>query len=240
MPNSKGLMQVGLQLFSYCTVAALLGGAGCGATTQRVRMDSMNRVIGNLSGFEGDPLEKEPVEYMQTGKGNYDQFFSSAAEMHAGIVVSTALSDSLTTNLKKYARSYAASKAADENVKAIVGDTKPEDLTEDQSFALLNLKKKQGELSDDEKKFATRSVANTAQTTLYLGKTGDQAATLISTGSALSQSVRTDFTGMDAVKVPAVTKGLSGSLDNVKEASVKAPPLAKTLSRLGEGLKNLL
>jgi hypothetical protein len=222
-------------------LGALLAAAGCatGTSTQQVKMGEIDRAIGGLTGLPGDPLEKEKVEYLVVGKPKYDQFFKSSAEMRAGFVVSEVLSQTLTTNLKSYARSYAASKAADESVKQIVGTTPLDQLSEDQSIALLRLKKEKESLSAEEKLFLASSVGNTAHTVSYLARTSTEAQSLVSAADSLSRSLKDDFTGLDAGKVPLVSKGITTSVDNVQNASSKSVELAKNLTRLGEGLKSL-
>jgi hypothetical protein len=207
--------------------------------TQAVEMEEMHRQIGDLTGVP-DPFAKQPVEYPTTGKSDYDSFFKLAAEVRGGLVVSETLSETLTTNLKRFARSYAAARATDEAVRLIVGDTSLDQLSEAQSVALLALKKKRRELSQEEATFAGSSVANTGQMVIYLNRTADTARGLTDQGTSLSKSVKEDFAGDDMVKAPKVARGLSRSLEHLREASVKAPQIAKTLTRLGESLRALL
>jgi hypothetical protein len=220
--------------------ACLLIGVGCSSTKYRLKMGDMHESLANLTGLEGDPLEKEPVEFEETGKPKYDEFLRSAAHIRAGLIVSNALVEALTTNVKSFARSYAASRVADENVKELIGETPAEEMTEDQALAVLKLQKKRGELNDDVLEFATRSAANAGQTVLYLTETASSAVTLAKTGGELSQSVQNDFTGIDVAKAPAVAEGITTAVGNLKDAGEEAPELAKRLARLGEGLKSLL
>jgi hypothetical protein len=155
------------------------------------------------------------------------------------MVVSNSYADALTSDLKGYARSYAASKAADENVKGIVGDSKPEELTDEQAVALLKLKKKQGQLSADETAFAANALVDSAVVVSFLNETVTRAKPLAVRAASLSQSVKSDFSGTEALKVPAVAKSLNGSTSSLKQATVKAPELAKTLTRLAVSLKGL-
>jgi hypothetical protein len=219
----------------------LLAATACAtASTNRVRMGELNSVLSHLSGLEGDPLEKEPVEYQQVGKADYDRFFKDSSTVRANLVVADALSEALSKNVKNYARSYAAAGAADENVKEIVGDTKPDQLSDEQSIALLRLKKKRNELSGDELKFAASSGANAVQVALYLVGTTLTTRQLAEQGKDLSGKVPTSFTGMEALKAPAATSGLSTSIDNLTRASTRIPDVAQKLTRLGEGLRSLL
>ena len=246
MSHSK---HTGLRAFFFVVFAVGLTFVGCASTKYRLTMREMNPIIGWTeipvadlagAGAGADPLEKEKVEYIMSGKGRYDHVTRSAAEIRAGLVLSQAFTETLTTNVKGLARSYAAAHAADENVKEIQGNTAVEDLSWDQQMALLNLKKKQEELSTDETLFLQRSVANTALLVTYLGKTAVESKELAETALALTRSVPTDFIGPDAILAPSVVQSLEGSAKNLDEASAKAPELAKTLARLGEGLKAML
>jgi hypothetical protein len=195
--------------------------------------------MGKLTCLKSDPLEKEKVEYVVSGKSNYDEVNRSAAEMRAGMIVSNSYADALTTDLKGYARSYAASKATDDNVKEILGKSKPEEISDEQAVALLALKKKRGQLSADEASFALNAAADAAVVATFVGVSASQAKPLAAKATTLTQSVNTDFAGAEAVKAPLVAKGLDTSTKSLKEAAVKGPELAKTLARLAQGLKGL-
>lgn len=238
MIRPAGFKVLRISLAASCAVALAIPFASY-AETRRITKSDVAPAFGGVTILQDDPLEKEKVEYPVTGKGNYDEFFRSSAQLHAGMIISQSATDSLTTNLKKYARSYAASKATDQNVKNIVGDSKPQDLKDDQALALLNLKKKNGELTSEETAFAGKSVASAAVLTAFLAKTPGQANDLTTQGTALTKSVPSDFSGFNAMKAPGVTAGLNQSLTNVKGASAKAPELAKSLARLSEGLQSL-
>jgi hypothetical protein len=215
---------------------------GCASTvpTRRVTMDQMQQKIGQLTGLGELPLEKAKVTYLAPGKGAYDAFFKASAEMRGGVMLSEAFSEALTRNLRAFARSYAAQRAADENVREIVGSTPIDQLGEDQSFALLELKKKRGELHQDEAVYVVSSAANTSQMVIYLNRTSLEAQLLAEQGNTLRQSVVRDFGGREILRAPQVTRGLGDSMGHIREASLKASALARTLTRLGECLRGLM
>jgi len=210
-----------------------------GASTNRVKMEDVRGDLGKLTALKEDPLDKEKVEYVTSGKSNYDEVSKSSAHIRAGMIVSNSYANALTSDLKGYARSYAASKAADENVKGIVGSSKPEALSDDQAVALLKLKKKQGQLSGDEKAFAANAVVDSAVVVSYLHTTATKAQPLAAKAASLTHTVNSDFAGTEAIKAPIVAKSLTGSAAQMKEAAVKAPELAKSLTRLAMSLKGL-
>lgn len=209
------------------------------APVQRVTLASMKGTFGEVALLTNDPLDKQKVEWKATGKGNYDDFFEKAALMDAGMIVSQSFTEALTTNLKGYARSFAAEKATDESVKAIVGETPPDKLTEDQSVALLALKKKQDKLNGEETAFVAKSLVSAAVVGTFLSKVPGDSKTLAQTGAGLVQSVPSDFKGLNAVKAPLVTSSLKEAGTHLQDAGTRAPELGKGLARLVEGLKSL-
>jgi hypothetical protein len=237
--NALGVVVLSLAATGFGLPSAPANPLTGGITTQRVKMADVSGGMGKLTCLKSDPLEKEKVEYVTSGKPNYDEVSRSAAEIKAGMVVSNSFADSLTTDLKGYARSYAASQAADESVKEIVGKSKPEELTNEKALALMALKKKRGQLSADEASFALNAATDAVAVVSFLGVSVSQAKPLIAKASGLSQSVKADFTGAEAVKAPVVAKSLQSSTKSLREATEKGPELAKTLARLAQGLKSL-
>ena len=157
------------------------------------------------------------------------------------MVVSEAFSEALTRNLKAFARSYAAERAADQSVVEIVGSTPLDQLSEEQSFALLTLKKKRGELRKDEAVYVVSSAANTTQLVMFLNRTQTEAQVLAEQGKLLSQSVSVDFGSPEKIRqAPTVARGLQDSMSHLQRASSRATTLSKTLTRLGASLNSLL
>lgn len=222
-----------------CAAMLVAPMAASAAPVQRITLASMRGSFGDVALLTTDPLEQQKVEWKATGKGNYDDFFEKAALMDAGMIVSSSFTEALTTNVKGYARSFAAEKATDESVKAIVGDASPEKLTEEQSIALLALKKKQEKLNGEETAFVAKSLLSAAVVGTFLAKVPDGSKALGQTGAGLVQSVPQDFKGLNALKAPIVTASLNESGKHLQEASTRAPEIAKGLTRLVEGLKSL-
>jgi|GEM_PF-3024585 len=222
-----------------CAALLAVPMAASAASAQRITLAGMKGSFGEVALLTTDPLEKQKVEWKATGKGNYDEFFERAALMDAGMVVSQAFTEALTTNLKGYARSFAAEKATDEAVKEIVGDTPPEKLSDEQSVALLALKKKQDKLNGEETTFVAKSLLSAAVVGSFLAKVPDDSKALAQTGAGLVQSVPSDFKGLQAVKAPIVTASLREAGSHLQDASTRAPEIAKGLARLVEALKSL-
>jgi hypothetical protein len=218
----------------------LVGTIGCAGSVPKreVEMGQLHRKIGQLTGLDQVPLDK--VEYLAPGKQNYDEFFRASAEMRSGVMFSEAFSQALTRNLKSFARSYVAERAADQNVAEIVGTTPTDQLTEDQAFAVLTLKKKRGELHNDEVVYVASSATNTGQMIVFLNRTQKEAQLLTEQGNLLAKSVQADFADPKQLpQAPAVAEGLKESLSHVQQASARAVALSKTLTRLGATLNSL-
>jgi hypothetical protein len=196
-----------------------------GSTTVRLKMGDTHESVAKLTGMEGDPLAKEPVEYEESGNGKYDDFFRKAAVLRAGLVVSNEFANVLTKNIKAFARS---SMAADEIAKS------QENLTDEKALAVLKAQK--SKITADQLKFLASAGANTAQLIVYLNESAKAAPALAQTGKDLTQSVKSDFTGFSAMKAPGVTAGLGKSVDNVNSAAQSIPDLVKTLTRLSQGI----
>lgn len=213
---------------------------GCvGARVYELRMGDMHADIARMTGLEGDPLEKNKVRFVVTGKQKYDDFFKTAAYTRAGMVVAQALQLSATKNMKKYARSYVSAQAVDQGVKDILGDAKPEEMTDEQAFAIMRLKKQRGQLSADELNYFVQTSANLTQTALYLDVSVRNAGPMVESGSHLVSTVRSDFTGVEARRIPSVLAGLNESLGQVNASVAATPAMVKELVRLGQGIASI-
>jgi hypothetical protein len=141
--------------------------------------------------------------------------------------------------VKAFAMSYVAANANDDNVKQLVSGRALDQISVDESLAVLRLKKQQGKLADDEAKFAVRSAANALQVAVYLKESVNGAKALADKGQGLSGRIKSDFSGLDSVKAPGVTSAIATSVDNLSQAAATAPEIAKQLTRLAAGLSSL-
>ena len=218
---------------------AVLAAVACTSSRGRIKMGELHAALANASGLEGDPLDKTPVEFDQTGKPEYDQFFVEAAKVQAGLVVSNALVEALTKNVKAYAMSYVAANAADASVQQLLNGRTAEQMGPEEAIAVLKLKKAKSGLSADEGKYALRTGANTLQTALYMKESVVSTKGLAEKGQTLSGKVKSDFTGLDATKAPGVASALTSSVNNLTQAATTVPDIARQLTRLAEGLASL-
>jgi len=201
---------------------------GCGVKAVRLKMSDMQSQMGAISGLRADPLLAERVEFLVTDNNRYDKFFKDAAVMRAGLVVSTAVIETMTKNLKGLARTYVAAGSLSEDASDLP----------DSVFA--QLKAKRAELSGDLVTFIKGSIINVQQVVRYLQASVSATSSLISEGKGLSGTVKTDFVGKNAIKAPKVAQGLVSSLDNLAGFVGKAPQLLKVLTRLLAGVSSIL
>ena len=192
-----------------------------------------------LSKTELDPFFKQKLEYQVAGVAKYDKFFKSSAITYGGLLVGKNAATTTSATLKGYARSMAAKAATDANVKEIVGDTPPDKITTEQSIALLKLKKKRGELSEDETKYFISSAANLGLIAVALNASIQNAASLADTGKELSGSAKDDFTGFNAMKLPGVISGITNSATQLAQVPSEGIGLAKELTIMIQAMQML-
>lgn len=214
----------------------VLAGSGCamfkramGSSSGTITLSAMPSNISALAVFKvgGDPLAKNKVEYPVSGKGNYDRFFRDAAMSRASLVVSTGGVDSLTMNLKNIARTRFA-------MNELSNDSK--DIPEE---AIAKMAMKKDQLSADQKLFILEAIKDVATIVEFMNATVSKSNALIGEGTTLTGRVSKDFVGPDAVKLPAVTRGLQGAMENVKGLAAEAPVFLKRAARLTAALNAL-
>ena len=175
------------------------------------------------------------VMYYAIGDPKFDDFFMTAAKIDGLVILTSALVTESTTQLKNFAMSKASNEALKENIKELVGDTPPDEWTTDQSIAVMEMSKKQGEISDDEKAYFVTTGIMLAAGSYSLGKGVKETADLIKTGAILIKDVKK----VKPWLVPATTKALKGSVENLKGIAQNAPGLLEEVVVLSKGFKAL-
>jgi len=175
------------------------------------------------------------VEYYQIGDSNFDNFFKTAAKLDGLVIVTQAMTTNATGKLKKYAQSKYSDAALQESIKDIVGDTKPESYTAEQSFAIMKLAKEQNKVTNDEKKYFASTAASMGIGVIALGKGVKEAGNLLKEGANLLKNVKSTKPWL----IPAATKGLKGSIENLKGIKNNAPKTLEEMKVLQEGFKAL-
>jgi len=175
------------------------------------------------------------VVYTVIGDANYDNFFKTAAKLDGLVIVTQAMTTSATKQLKKYAMSKAADEALQENIKELVGDTRPEDYTAEQSMAIMTMAKAQDKVSADEMKYFATTGASLAVGAYALGKGVGEVGNLLKDGANLLKNVKRTKPWL----IPAATKGMKTAIDNLKGVKNNAPSTLEEMKVLAEGFKAL-
>ena len=163
------------------------------------------------------------VQYVISGKKNYDTFFKDTATLSASVVMAKGLLTITRTELTRIASARGIAEASSaKNVtqvaKAVAtkkGNLKPEDLA-----LIKNL-----------------YVATTGLVDVVKATPG-RATGLVSQGQGLGASAPKDF-AKDPLKAPAVLEGVTKSVTSVQTAAGEAPALATELVELAGAMKEI-
>jgi len=226
------------KIFRLGIVAMILLSANAGVAAV-LSLSDIDPNLAPLAKTELDPFFKQKVEYQVVGMDKYYKFFKSSAITYAGLLVGETAATATSAKLKGYARTMAAKSAVDDSVKEIMGDTPADKMSTEQSIALLKLKKKKGELSEDETKYFISSAVNIGLIAVALNTSIQNAASLIDTGKELQGSVKNDFIGMNALKLPGVTTGIANSMTQLARVPSQGVGVAKELTIMIEAMKML-
>jgi len=189
---------------------------------------------GHSIGFAEDS-EDGLVTYIQIGDPVYDSFFKSTAKLDGMIILSGVMSSTATGELKKFAMSKAASGAMKDNIKELVGDTPPDQWTTEQSIAVLKMAKGQDQINSDEMAYFSTTAISIGIAVVSLGKGVVEAKNLIPKGQELLKNVKS----LKMTLVPAATKGLKGSIENLNGVVNNTPRMLEEMKVLLDGFKAL-
>lgn len=190
--------------------------------------------IGEQIGFADD---EGLVTYMQIGKPSYDDFFKTAAKLNGLSVLANVMTSTATGQLKKYAMSKAADETMQENIKEFVGDVPPEEWSTEQSLAVMKMAKEQDKLSKDEVKYFATTTLSLGIVAVSLTKGVGEVGALIVDGNALIKNVKK--AKLKFRQILPTTKGLKGSIKNLKNFKDNAPMAAEEMTVLAKGFKML-
>jgi hypothetical protein len=179
---------------------------------------------GHLSGI----LIQEPVEYVQIGNPDYDEFFLNVAKLNGTIVLSNGMTTTATGQLKKFAMSKVSNAVMKDNISDFVGNTPPEQWTTEQCIAVMIMAKKQDEITADEEKYFLTTAGSLAIVVVSLGNGVAEAEELLPKGKGLLDNIKS----VSRFKIPKATKGLKLSLDNLNGVVTNAPIMLEEMNVL--------
>ena len=177
------------------------------------------------------------VTYMKIGKSSYDDFFKTSAKLNGLSVLATVMTTTATGQLKKYAMSKAADEAMQDNIKEFVGDVPPEEWSTEQSLAVMRMAKEQDNISKDEEEYFVNTALSLGIVAASLIKGMGEVGDLIKDGKSLIKNITKAKLKWKQIK--PTTKGLKGSIKNLKNFKTNAPVAAEEMAVLVKGFKML-
>jgi len=177
------------------------------------------------------------VTYMKIGKSSYDDFFKTSAKLNGLSVLATVMTTTATGQLKKYAMSKAADEAMQDNIKEFVGDVPPEEWSTEQSLAVMRMAKEQDKISKDEEEYFVNTALSLGIVAASLIKGMGEVGDLIKDGKSLIKNITKAKLKWKQIK--PTTKGLKGSIKNLKNFKTNTPVAAEEMAVLVKGFKML-
>jgi hypothetical protein len=211
----------------------------CGSTYKLTMSDAGFPL---LAGTPLDVLQQENIVYMHTGSDRFDSFFKQSATLYGSFVVGKHLTGDVTKNLKGYARSRVAKGQLSDNAKEFLNGRDPDSLSAKETAALLQLDKKQHQMTGEETVYMTKALLNLGGAALAMGKATTSSVELIKTGTDLMGNIKDEMSIFGVPKfwiIRGVMTGTKTSLKELKEVKDEAPALAKEIAVLTEGVKLL-
>lgn len=229
------------KIISTCIVALLaLLIAGCGAGRSTLYLSDLDpkfRVLPDKLGIDV-VLNDYPV----VGIENHNNFHKSTAIILTTYSITKEMVDDATSNLKKYAMDHIAKMTMDENIDSLIGDTPHDELTVEQSAAVLRMEKERDNISSDETKYFLSTGANLGIGVLSLIRSIQEIPDLLGNGKSMLTNVRSDFTFMGIPKfwaIPAATTSLNESIKRLNAIKNDAPVLLEDMKVLVDAFRAL-
>lgn len=182
------------------------------------------------------------VDYPVVGIERYNEFFKSSALIYFAMDFSISMVNDATANLKNYARDHVAGAVMDENIQELIGDTPPDQLSTEQSLAVMRMERERGRISDHEREYFAATAGHLGLATLALARGIKEAPTLIKRGKRLLLNVVSDFNLFGFPKfweIRPVYDGLNESIDRLTYVAERAPILVEDIAVLISGFKEL-
>jgi len=205
---------------------------GCGASRAYVTLSDLDS---RFEFLDEAGIEIALVDYTLSGVEKYNEFFKSCAIIYFASNVSHAMVNDATANLKKYAQDHLSKMTMDENIEELIGDTPHDDLSIEQSTAIMRMEKERGKLSLNEKKYFVLMAGQLGIGSLVLIRGIKETPDLLKSGRNLLTDVRNDFSHNGFPKfwlIPAVTQGIKESTERLNQVWKDAPVLVEDIKVL--------
>lgn len=205
---------------------------GCGASRAYVTLSDLDS---RFEFLDEAGIEIALVDYTLSGVEKYNEFFKSCAIIYFASNVSHAMVNDATANLKKYAQDHLSKMTMDENIEELIGDTPHDDLSIEQSNAIMRMEKERGKLSLNEKKYFVLMAGQLAIGSLLLIRGIKETPDLLKSGRNLLTDVGEDFSHKGFPMfwlIPAVTQGIKESTERLNQVRKDAPELVEDIKIL--------
>jgi hypothetical protein len=175
------------------------------------------------------------VEYSKIGNPSYDDFFITAARLDGMAIIGKSMITHSIKQLKYFAMSKASDEALQLNIKLLVGDTPPEEWSDEQAISVLRMANEKRKVTSDEKKYFLATAGLIGIAVLSLGEAIDEAKELIPKGEQLMKNTKS----LKYTQIPKATKGIKNSLENLNSVVNNAPKMLEEMKVLLDALKSL-
>ncbi|MFB0517045.1 MAG: hypothetical protein ACETWG_10660 [Candidatus Neomarinimicrobiota bacterium] len=182
------------------------------------------------------------IDYPVTGIEKYNEFFKSSALIYYTAELAGSMVNDATANLKRFARDRLAGAVMDENIRELIGDTPPDQLSVEQSLAVMRMEQERDRITQHEVEYFATTIGELGIASFALVRGIKETPDLIRSGGALLTNVKDDFTIFGIPRfweIRPVVEGLNESIDRLKHVRDKAPVIVEDIAVLISGIKEL-
>ncbi len=223
------------RVVSAALVCASAFASAAVAQDRVLTIQDVSPALANLIGnTELDYVAEAEIKYGVTGKTSYDDFFKSSAICYGGLVIGQGMVENATKTLKKYAHDKTAIAELQEQIAAITEGADPSTWSIELSLAVLRIAEEKDQLSNEEREYLVKTVANAAATLPVVRASVASARDLIDQASGLISGARSEF-GMR--KAGGVVRNVRRSVDRVSNVPTEGAHLVESLTVLVSGIR---
>jgi len=244
-------------------------GTKAGRYQRALTLADVDTQLAPLSGSKLDPFIKEQVFFGDVGMAKYDDVCRNSAIAYGSLKVSQTMLADAQENLVKYAKDHVARGEAKRQIKEVKKESQaknqapaanagpaggaaaepaaePEWTPEEAALVIKQAKKQKGKFTKDELAYFGAMSVNLGVCGYALGKGVESEIQLSQQIPNLLNSARSDFSGMNMVKLPFVTQNLNTARKQLqvlptegKKASVDLAKYAQIIKALHEETKDV-
>jgi hypothetical protein len=221
------LASAGILIFSGCAGRAIL---------------TLSDIDPKFEFLEDVGIQVVLIDYPTTGIDRYNEFFKSSALIYFTAELSQSMVNNAAANLKNYARDHLAAGIMEENIQELIGDTPQDQLTIEQSLAVMRMEKEHDRITENESRYFFSMAGQLGIASLALIRGAKEAPDLVKKGKLLITHAWEDFTIMGFPRfwdIEPVVSGLDESIGRLQHVTEIAPVLIEDIAVLLRGFKEL-